>query len=107
MHKDQREELRRLEQALLEADGQEAEDSWEVTEAQADDWLDELFQEFEEDPAQCPVYNTDQTDVDMESYSEAVGEAPERGGCAICVFLVLISVLGAGVLWFLKKWGIL
>ena len=106
MRKDQQEELRRLEQALLEADAQEA-DTWDVSEEAADDWLEEIFQEFEEDPVDCPVYNTDQADVDMESYSEAVRDVPERGGCAIGVFLALIGVLGAAALWFLKKWGIL
>ena len=107
MRKDQQEELRRLEQALLEADAQEAEDSWEVTEEDADDWLEDIYREFEEEPAVCDVYNTDEVDVDMESYSEAVSQAPEQGGCAIGVFFVLIAVLGCATLWFLKKWGIL
>lgn len=106
MRKDQQEELRRLEQALLEADAQEAEDSWEVTEEQADDWLEEIFQEFEEEPVDCPVYNTDQADVDMESYSEEVRTAEEKGGCAVGVFLILIGILGIAGFWFLKKWGI-
>lgn len=107
MRKDQQEELRRLEQALLEADAQEAEDSWEVTEEETDDWLEDIYREFEDEPTVCDVYNTDEVDVDMESYSEAVSQVPERGGCAIGVFLVLIAVLGCATLWFLKKWGIL
>jgi len=106
MRKDQREALQRLEQALLEADAQEAEDSWEVTEEETDDWLEDIFREGEESP-DYEVYNTDEADVDMESYSEAVSQVPERGGCAIGVFLVLIVVLGCATLWFLKKWGIL
>ena len=105
MRKDQQEELRRLEQALLEADAQEA-DTWDVSEEAADDWLEEIFREGEESP-DYEVYNTDEADVDMESYSEAVSQVPERGGCAIGVFLVLIAVLGCVTLWFLKKWGIL
>ena len=107
MRKDQREALRRLEEALLEADAQEAEDSWEAAEEETDDWLEDIFREGEEKDEDFDVYNTDDADVDMESYSEAVREVPEKGGCAIGVFLVLIAVLGCATLWFLKKWGIL
>ena len=104
MRKDQQEELRRLEQALLEADAQDAQDAWEVTEEETDDWLEEIFLEGQEDSPDYGVYNTDDTDVDMESYSEEVHNAPEKGGCAVGVFLVLIGVLGAVMLWLLKKW---
>ena len=105
MRKDQREELRRLEQALLEADAQEAEETW-VTAEDTDDWLEEIFRDGEEILPDFDIYNTDSTDVDMDSYSVEVHGAEERGGCAIGVFLVLIVVLGAVGFWFMKKWGI-
>ena len=106
MRKDQQEELRRLEKALLEADAQEAEDSWEVTEEETDDWLEEIFRDGEGDIPDFVSYNTDATDVDMDSYSQEVLGSEERGGCAIGVFLVLIGVLGAVGFWFMKKWGV-
>ena len=106
MRKDQQEELRRLERALLEADAQEAEDSWEVTEEDTDDWLEEIFLDGEREIPDFESYNTDATDVDMESYSEEIRNAEEKGGCAIGVFLVLIGMLGAVGFWFMKKWGI-
>lgn len=107
MRKDEQEELRRLEQALLEADAREASEDWNDAAQNSDAWLEETFREFEEDPLTCEVYNTDDADVDMESYSQAVSQVPERGGCAIGVFLVLIGVLGAVAFWFFKKWGVL
>ena len=106
MRKDQQEHLRRLEQALLEADAQDAEDTWEVTEEESDTWLEDAFWENEEIPDNA-VNNTDDADVDMERYSEAVSRASRRSGCSIGVFLVLLAVLSCAALWFLKKWGIL
>lgn len=106
MRKDQQEELRRLEKALIEADAQEPEDRWEVTGEEADDWLEEIFLDGERDIPDFDSYNTDATDVDMESYSEEVRAAEEKGGCAVGVFLVLIGLLGIAGFWFMKKWGI-
>lgn len=106
MRKDQQEELRRLEKALLEADAQEADDGWEVTEEDTDDWLEEIFRDGEGDIPDFDSYNTDATDVDMDSYSEEVCNPEEKGGCAIGVFLVLIGILGAIGFWFMKKWGV-
>lgn len=107
MRKDQQEELRRLEQALLEADAQEA----STSEEDSDAWLEEIFQEFndeaeEEYTPDYDVYNTDSADVDMDEYSEAVRDVPSKPGCALPVFLILIAVLGGLTLWFLKKWGL-
>lgn len=108
MHKDQKEELQRLEQALLEADAQEASAAWEDTEEDnSDAWLEEFFEEaVQEEGLDYDVYNTDPADVDMERYSEAVREAPKKNGCALPVFLILIAVLGGLTVWFLKKWGL-
>ena len=105
MRKDQREELQRLEQALLETDAGDTACGWEHPEAAGEDWLEEIFQE---DPRiDCAVYNTDTADVDLEQYSQEVLEVPKRKGCGCVVFCLLCILAGSAAFWLLKKWGVL
>ena len=109
MRRKQDEELRRLEQALLE-DIPEAED---IPEEDPSEWVDEFYEELPEAPAeQLPdsftVYNTDRVDVDLDSYSEEVYQG-KRGGCLIpgLITLLALSLLTAMGLWLLRYLGVM
>lgn len=95
MRKDQREELRRLEEALLEPE--EAED-WQED---SDLWLEQTYSA----PGDFQVYNTDTTDVDLEEFSEAVRQTPPRRGCLgfVIAFLSVCLLLLAGYLLYMLE----
>lgn len=97
MRKDQREELRRLEEALLEQERPAPETE------EADRWLEDFYTE----PVQgYRAYNTDTADVDMDAYSEDV-HAGRRGGCLVWLMVMLTVLLCALVGFLLWKQGVL
>ena len=83
MHKDTREELKRLQQALLEQDK-------ETPLCQNTDYAGRL-------------HNTDKTDTDLDSLSEAVLSPPRRrfGG----LILFLLAAGAAVILWWMIRSG--
>ena len=89
MRKQQQAELRRLEEALM------AENDWE--EAAPD--LDEPHEQYADHD--YAIYNTDNTDVDMDAYSDDVHRGRRRNGSGILV--VLTIALLAGVIALLLK----
>lgn len=105
MFKDEKEELRRLEQALLAQEKDEPEQPrfWE------DDCPDEetvVYQNFSNNYGKAyRAYNADKTDQELDSYSETVrtGQAGIRGlvllaclltGCIVLVCLYLLLRYG-------------
>ena len=101
MHKDQREELRRLEQALLESELPE--EQWQ-DEDDADQWLEEFY---ESEPVHCQVYNADDTDVDLDAFSEEVQRDHRSGGCLVPLMIFLTLVLCALVGYVLWLQGVI
>lgn len=83
MFQDEQEELTRLQEALLEEDGDD--------------------QEALEDR----VYNADRCDEDLEDYTERVLADEEQGtsGLTITALLLALGVLGV-ILWFLLKYWV-
>lgn len=109
MRRQQEEELRRLEQALLEDLSQDD----ILSEEDPREWVDEYYEEIFDDiadelPDDFTVRNTDDVDVDMEAYSQEVYRG-KRGGCLIpgLVTLLALSLLTAMVLWLLQYLGVI
>jgi len=102
MRKDQLEELRRLEEALLEQEAPE-EDDWQE-EDDSDEWLEEFYSS---EPVHCDVYNTDEADLDLEEYSRDVHQGNSGGGCLIPILIFLTLVLCALVGFVLWKQGVI
>ena len=98
MHKDQRQELERLQEALLET-----QDPW-LEEEDEEEWVEEFY---EHESIHCDVYNADDTDVDLDEYSDAVHEGHHSGGCLVPIMIFLTLVLCALVGWFLWKLGVI
>ena len=94
MRKNQQEELRRLEDALMETEFTNEVDA-----------LDKTWQSFSK--TDYDVYNTDHADVDMDAYSEEVSRG--RSGNALSVFLTMVGVviLSLCILILLKLTGVL
>ena len=93
MRKDQQEELRRLEEALLEQE--------QPAEAEAaDEWLEDFYTEPVQD---YRAYNTDTADVDMDAYSEDVRAGRRGSGCLVRLMILLTAVLCALVIFLLWK----
>ena len=95
MRRAQEKELRRLEEALMEAEyPQEAfpadSDEMEL------DW--EYYEEYD-------VYNTDDVDVDMDAYSEEVHQGKSGNGLSVVSTRVAMVALAAGILFLLKYLG--
>ena len=108
MRRQQEEELRRLEQALLE-------DAREEYPQEADplEWVDEFYEDVADETGSTPpqdftVRNTDDVDVDLEGYSEEVYRG-KRGGCLIpgLITVLALCVLTAMVLWLLQYLGVM
>ena len=98
--------MRRLEEALLE-------DAPEIVEADSEEWVDEYYEEVAPHtgyaaPGDFTVRNTDETDVDLDAYSEEVYRA-NRGGCLVpgLITLLALSLLTAMVLWLLRYLGVM
>lgn len=100
MRRAEERELRRLEEALMEAeypqeafpaDSEEMELSWESLDGYG----------------QRKVYNTDNADVDLEEYSEDVHRGKGGSGWSIVVTMAAMVALSAGILYLLKLLGVL
>ena len=93
MFRDREQELERLKRQLLEEDEdeyEEDEDEYEEDEEEDEEEEDEEEEAFPD----CPVYNTDAADVDLEEYSDAVYEEPRRSwGLVAAVLLLTAAVL--------------
>lgn len=98
MRKQEREELRRLEEALLEP---------EFIETPADERavLEESWQEISDVP--YDIYNTDEADVDLDAYSEDVHRGRRTNMLPVIITLLALIALSAMVLWLLQYLGVM
>jgi len=89
MRKNQQRELERLERALMEAE-------------------DSDFQEWDSQasPANYTMYNTDDTDVELDDYSENVYRQDDRRGLSVAVTMVAMVALSACILLLLQILGV-
>ena len=78
MHKDTKEELKRLQEALLE------EPVGPNT------------------PPKGRLYNADKTDIDLDSFSEAVLAGPKRSRAGLIIVLLLMAAV---ILWLFIRYG--
>ena len=109
MRKHQEEELRWLEQALLD----DAREEEFPVEEDPLEWVDEFYEDVVEATGHTPpheftVRNTDDVDVDLDTYSEEVYRG-KRGGCLIpgLITVLALSLLTAMVLWLLQYLGVM
>lgn len=100
MRRAQDKELRRLEEALMEEEYPQEAFSADVDETELD------WEEFA-DPQQYDVYNTDDTDVDLDAYSEEVRQGKSGSGLSAVITMVAMVALSAGILFLLKILGVL
>ena len=109
MRRKEAEELRRLEEALMESEYEEScpgdDLEFDIPELDELDILEDTWQETAD--VDYEVYNTDHTDVDLEEYSEEVYR--ERSSDTLPVLLTIFTaiLLGAVVLLLLKYLGVL
>lgn len=98
MRKREREELRRLEEALMEP---------ELAEMPANemDILEDSWQEVSD--VSYDIYNTDDTDVDLEVYSEDVHRGRQSNALSTIITLLALAALSAAILWLLNFLGVL
>ena len=92
MGKRQQEALHRLEEALLDSEPQDA------------------LPHFGEAPSRNnarAVYNTDETDVDLDAYSEDVQDGSKGGTASAVITMLIMVLLAAGILFLLKVLGVL
>lgn len=92
MGKRQQEELRRLEEALLASDDRQELPDWGSRASQKDNYA---------------VYNTDESDVDLDAYSEEVHQGRAGSGLSVLLTMVAMVALSAGILLLLKILGVL
>ena len=92
MGRRQEEELRRLEDALFENDSIDA--------------VLDFWNEKPNTPAHC-VYNTDETDVDLDAFSEEVHQGRGRTALPMMLTMLAMVALSAGILLLLKLAGVL
>lgn len=99
MRRQQEKELRRLEEALLEAE--DPQEAFSAEEEMKLDW------EASDEDVYCDVYNSDDVDVDMDAYSEDVHQG--AGGSGLGVFLTMLAMvaLSGCILMLLKYLGVL
>ena len=116
MYKDAKEELKRLEEALLE----EEEDQQAETETDIDALLEQTkemlgkssdeTQVFHWEPEELQrsgrVYNTDRTDEDLQQFAEQVRDGGKK---SLTGWIVTAAVLAAGivavVIWWILRYG--
>lgn len=118
MYKDAKEELKRLEEALLE------EEEEQQAETEADTDIDELLEQTKEILEQASdetqvfhwqpeeliqsgrVYNADKTDEDLQQFSEQVRNGGKKN---LTGWIVTAAVLAAGivavVIWWILRYG--
>ena len=120
MFRDKDEELKRLQEQLLEEEEPEEvpEDGDEILDEELLDALlgsdnqaenPKVYQNFSNDYGKnlrnfasgYKAYNSDKTDEDLDSFSEAVLEPPKSGSLAwfILVLLVLMAAVVGAILW--------
>lgn len=97
MSKRQDEELRRLEEALLESEDTE-DTEWEPDETETEPWDDDMDYQ---------VYNTDDTDVDLDAYSEDVYQEHSGRGLSVLLTMLCMAALSVCILLLLKYLGVL
>ncbi len=116
MYKDAKEELKRLEEALLEEEEIRTEESEEDLDAllqQAKELLEEPSDEtqvFHWQPEELKkagrVYNTDKTDEDLERFSEAVRSGEKK---SLTGLIITAAALAAGIvavlIWWIVRYG--
>lgn len=122
MFKDRNEELRRLEEALLEEEELQTPEPEEETPEDEDLLTDEILDELLEDTAPVPgnvpyqnfsndygqAYNADHVDVDLEEFSEQVREPKkDHSGLVIVICLLALGVLGVLIFLMLRQGGFL
>lgn len=96
MKKQELEALRRLEAALLEQPPEEA---------PADDEIDDTWVELA--GSEYDVYNTDDADVDMETYSEEVHRGSQRTPFLSFLMVVSLLLLAVSIGILLKFLGVI
>ena len=89
MGRRQDKELRRLEEALMESD--DLQEVWSKSSKQ-DDHI---------------VFNTDETDVDLDAYSEEVHRGRKGSGLSVVLTMLAMMALSAAILLLLKILGVL
>ena len=92
MGKRQQEELRRLEEALLASDDRQELPDWGSRASQKDSYA---------------VYNTDESDVDLDAYSEDVYRGRSRNGVNFLLTMLGMVALSACILILFKLLGVL
>ena len=92
MSKRQQEELRRLEEALMESD-----------------YMHEVPDFWEDPPKKNSqvFYNTDDSDVDLDEYSEEIHRGSKGNGLSAVLTMLAMLALSAGILLLLKMLGVL
>ena len=119
MYKDTQEELKRLEEALLEEE--ELPEEQEQQEDDIDALLEEtkllvqehgdetqVFRWDSQDLQQTPrIYNTDKTDEDLEAFAKQVMEEPVKGikGLIITAALLASAIVLVLIVWFIRYGG--
>ena len=118
MRKDQKEELQRLEDALMKE-----EEIRQIPEDDTDLLLQEIYGILEEEhtasesytpvpqkiappPEHYQAYNTDNTDVDLEQFSKALEEKPKGKGCLWSSFTVVMGALLLTIWYLLRILGV-
>lgn len=106
MHKDTKEALARLEEALLAEDTPELDD--EDLDVLLEEFLEEDDREFADHPSAYQnfangyrAYNTDDADADLDVYSDAVLEEPEAVSLTLRITLVTALICAAGSLAYI------
>ena len=102
MFKDQKKELERLEEALLE--DQEAYEP-----AMPEEFEEDLTEEFAEyDHREVQGWNADVTDTDLDDFSDQVYDAPKKGSVGLLGIAAALLLLAAALGWLvMKKRGML
>lgn len=96
MFRDREKALQQLEDQLLEEEDEEIdeeeyeEDEEAYEEEQEEDLPPEIYESY---AADCRAYNSDTTDTDLDSYSEAVQEGADRKINYLAVGMVILTVL--------------
>lgn len=104
MFQDEKEELKRIEQALLEqADGEPQEDDCEEEDLfEEEDPIEELYR-----PRNVCVYNSDKSDPELDDYAQQVLEGRRDGVSGLVVTALLLSVGIVGVMaWILLRYWV-
>ena len=102
MKKQELEELRRLEEELMEIEYSDDDFIDALEEIDEIDLLEDTWQEIGEIPVD--IYNTDSVDVDMDDFSAEVQQAPSHNQ-TLSVVLILI-LLGVVVFCAMKLLGV-